>query len=86
MFRTAQSLLFAGLLTGLALTTQAQDKPTKNLPPDHYYVDGKPSTKEEVEALAKKKAIKRMDVFTGQQAVDYSHDPASKKVALATTK
>lgn len=87
MFRTAQSLLLTGLLAGFALTAQAQTQPAQQVEPDHYYIDGQPSTKEAVEALAKKKnVIKAMNVFTGEQAVAHSHDATSKKVVMVTTK
>lgn len=86
MLRTAQSLLLAGLLASFALTAQAQTEPTQKLQPDHYYVNGQPSTKEAVDALAKKKSIKAMEVFTGEQAVAHSHDATSKKVVMVTTK
>ena len=81
---TLAAAICGGLLLANTLAS-AQTSPTSKLQPDHYYLDGKPSTKQAVEALNPKN-IEHMEVFVGQQAIDYTHDAASKKVVVITTK
>ena len=83
--RFGSTMALAVILCLGGLSSQAQTAPAAKVKPDHYYLNGKPSTKEAVESLDPK-TIDRMDVLSGQQAIDYTHDATSKGVVLVQTK
>ena len=94
MFRSLISNSFglkrfgATLLLTLSLSSlvgHAQTTPAAKVVVSHYYLNGKLSSKEEVDKL-NPKTIDRMDVLQGKQAVDYTHDPQTTGVIMVQTK
>ena len=81
----AAALALLGLLSLAGPAAHAQTAPKAQLAPDHYYLNGQPSTKAAVEALDPK-TIASMSVLKGKQAADYTHTPGSKGAVLITTK
>ena len=84
-FENSALLTFGSLLALAGAAAPAQTAPAAMLVPDHYYLNGQPSTKAAVDALDPK-TIASVDVLQGKQAADYTHDPHSKGVVLVTTK
>jgi hypothetical protein len=83
--RFGYATVVGALLALSGAVAQAQTVPTPQLQPDHYYLNGKASTKQEVDAL-NPKTIARMDVLSGEQAVKYTHDPKTTGAVLVQTK
>ncbi len=73
------------LATIFCLNGCADTAPVAKPEPDRYYLNGKASTKEAVEKIAPE-TIDRMDVLSGQQAIDYTHDASTKRAMLIQTK
>jgi hypothetical protein len=83
--RFGYTTVICALLALGGTVAQAQTAPTPQLQPDHYYLNGKASTKQEVDAL-NPKTIVRTDVLSGEQAVKYTHDPKTTGAVLVQTK
>lgn len=73
-------VLCLGSLGGCADTA-----PVAQAAPNLYYLNGKPSTKEAVEKLDPQ-TIASMNVLSGKQAVEYTHDAKQTGAVLVQTK